>query len=95
MQSEDNCLESTKYSKSKLTNDLITYDNLSSSKSIETNIIQRDLFYLGGNFTERELENNYNIKKELESENEKKLNHKFNQDIIHSMNEINFKSKIV
>ena len=66
MESEDNFLENSKYSK--LTNDLISNDILLLDKNIETNTVQRNSFYIGGNSHERKLEKSYHTKKELESQ---------------------------
>ena len=93
MESEDNCLENTKTSKSKLTNYLITHSNSSSNKSIESNNIQRDLLYIDGNYLEKELEKSHYIGNKLESENDKKLDSIFIQDIINSPDIINSKSE--
>ena len=93
MKSEDNSLEHTKNSNIKLANDLITNDNLSSSKNIEINVnkIQINSYY----HIEKKLEKGFDIKKELEREKEIKLDNdnNFNQDIINSIDEINFKAQ--
>ena len=93
MKSEDNSLEHTKNSNIKLANDLITNDNLSSSKNIEINVnkIQINSYY----HIEKKLEKGSNLKKELESEKDLKikLDNNFNQDIINSIDEINFKAQ--
>ena len=81
MKSEDNSLEHTKNSNIKLANDLITNDNLSSSKNIEINVnkIQINSYY----HISKKLEKGFDIKKELEREKEIKLDNdnNFNQDI--------------
>ena len=61
MKSEDNSLEHTKNSNIKLANDLITNDNLSSSKNIEINFnkIQINSYY----HISKRLEKGSNIKK--------------------------------
>ena len=91
MESEDNSSEHTKNSNIKLANDLITNDNLSSSKNTEINVnkIQINPHH----HTPKKSEKGFDIKKELESEKDLKikLDNNFNQDIINSIEEINFK----
>ena len=93
MKSEDKCFKNNQIVKSFFKNDSKTDKNLSSSINIMPNNAQKESYYLGRNSSEKEYENISKIKDELECENDKNIDNFLTQDIINSINEMNFKSK--
>ena len=92
MKSEDNYFKYYNLlnnSKSLLFNDLITHNNLPLNKKNQSNNIQQDSYYLGGNSPKKDNEKYFVLKDTLECENETNIDKFLTKDIINSINEIN------